>query len=131
MGSGSAQRALGRRHLIGLARIDLDRGAQGTGQRLERAFDDMVVVAPVERLDVERDPRRLREAVEPVLEQLGIEIAELGLAELATPDEVGAPRNVYRDARQGFVHRRISGTEALDALAVTQCLRKSLADRQR
>src|SRR3546814_10318272 len=74
--------------------------------RLEDAFDDGVVVAPVERLDVQGYSRRLREGLEPVLEQFGIEIAEALLAELRLPHGERPPGNVQREPAQRLVHRR-------------------------
>jgi hypothetical protein len=72
----ASEHALGRRDRIGLARVDLDRHPQRAGQPLEAAFDDMMVVAAVEILDVQGDARRLREALEPVLDQFGIPFAQ-------------------------------------------------------
>src|SRR3546814_5776429 len=40
------------------------------------AFDDVMIVAPVKRFDVQRHARRVRERVEPVLEQFGVEVAK-------------------------------------------------------
>src|SRR3546814_18865664 len=66
----ASQHPFGGRDRIGLARIDLDRDAQGPRQPLERRFGDVVVILAVERLDVARQPRGLRQAVEEMLEHL-------------------------------------------------------------
>src|SRR6185369_5576756 len=127
----AAQRSLGRRHAVLLARIDLDRLSQRARQALEAAFDDMMVILSMEIFDVERDPRRSRKGVEPVLEELGIHLAQARGGELRLPYEEGAPGNVERDARQRLVHRRIGAAEAGNALAVAKRLRNRLADRDR
>src|SRR3546814_9118745 len=85
---GTAERAFGRGHGGGLARIDLDGPAQRPGERLEAALDDVVVVEAVEGLDVERDAGGLGEALEPLPEQLGIHVAQLVAGERHVPDEV-------------------------------------------
>src|SRR3546814_2742226 len=89
----ASQHPFGGRDRIGLARIDLDRDAQGPRQPLERRFGDVVVILAVERLDVERQPRGLRQAVEEMLEHLGIHLAESFLRERAFPHEIRPPRN--------------------------------------
>src|SRR3546814_2710876 len=72
--------------------------------------------------------RRLREGLEPVLEQFGIEIAEALLAELRLPHGERPPGNVQRDPAQRLVHRRIGVAVAGYALAVAQRLLQLLAD---
>src|SRR3546814_19081303 len=66
----ASQHPFGGRDRIGLARIDLDRDAQGPRQPLDRRFGDVVVILAVERLDVARQPPGLRQAVDEVLEQI-------------------------------------------------------------
>eukprot|EP00456_Euglypha_rotunda_P071984 TRINITY_DN64953_c0_g1_i1.p2 TRINITY_DN64953_c0_g1~~TRINITY_DN64953_c0_g1_i1.p2 ORF type:complete len:120 (-),score=23.91 TRINITY_DN64953_c0_g1_i1:10-369(-) len=78
--SSGLQNALGRRDRIRLARVDLHRLPQRAGQALERAFDDMVIVAAIKQLDMQRDARRLREAVEEMLHHLRVPFAEIGRA---------------------------------------------------
>src|SRR3546814_14038464 len=81
---------------------------------------DLVVILAVERLDVERQPRGLRQAVEEMLEHLGIHLAESFLRERAFPHEIRPPRNVERDARQRLVHRAQRVAVAADAALVAQ-----------
>src|SRR5258706_11669728 len=88
------ERALGRRHRGGTARIDRDRLAQRARQTLEARFDDVMVVLAVQILDMQRDAGLLRERLEPLLEQLGVHGAELGLREPDLPDQVGPVRDV-------------------------------------
>src|SRR3546814_12337567 len=97
---------------ICLSRVYFDRSSKRPRGRLEDAFDDVVVVAPVERLDVQGYSRRLREGLEPVLEQFGIEIAEALLAALRLPHGERPPGNVQRAQAQRLVHRPIGGTVA-------------------
>jgi hypothetical protein len=76
-------------------------------------------------------PTSPAKAVKPMLDQLGIEFAELGLAEARFPHEERPARNVDRDPAQRLVHRRVSGAEARDAAPLAQCLGDGLAERQR
>src|SRR4051794_19229302 len=78
----AAQGTLGRGHRIGLARVDLDRGAQRAGQRLVAAFHDMVIVLTIEVFHVQRHAGGLREGLEPFLEQLGVHLAQLVAGEI-------------------------------------------------
>src|ERR1700675_3150811 len=84
----AAEGALGRGDRAGAARVDLDRLPQGACQTLEAGFDDMVVVLAVEVLDVQGPPRRLGEGLEPLLEQLGVHLAELGPREGDLPHQI-------------------------------------------
>ena len=76
------------------------RGSISTAWRSARAsplkqeFDDVVVVLAVEVLDVQRDAGRLREGLEPFLEQLGVHLAELRPGEGDLPDQIGPVRDV-------------------------------------
>jgi hypothetical protein len=113
------------------------RGSSSTAERIARAkalvgrLAHVVVVLPVEQLDVQRDPRRLRHRVEPVLDQLGVPFAELLLREAQLPHEVRPPRDVERDAHQRLVHRRIGGAVAADPALVAERLAERLAERDR
>ena len=110
------------------------RGSIATAWRSARArplkqdLDDMVVVLAVEILDMEGDAGRLGEGLEPLLEQLGIHLAELGPREIDLPDEIGPVRHVERDAGQRLVHRDERIAPARDAAPVAQRLRHRLAD---
>src|SRR3546814_19684472 len=72
---GTAERAFGRGHGGGLARIDLDGPALRQGERLEADPDDVVVVEAVEGLDAERYAGVLGDALIPLPEQPGIPVA--------------------------------------------------------
>ena len=80
------------------ARVDRHRLAQGARQPLVAGFDDVVVVLAVEILDVQRHPGGLGEGLEPFLEQLGVHLAELGLARTppSRPDRAGSRRRARR-----------------------------------
>src|SRR5262245_48232207 len=78
----ASQTPLRGRNLPGRARIDRDRGAQRARQSLEARFRDVVVVAAVQRLDMQRDACIHREGLEPLLHQLGVERADLVAPEL-------------------------------------------------
>src|SRR3546814_11134668 len=103
---------------ICLSRVYFDRSSKRPRGRLEDAFDDVVVVAPVERLDVQGYSRRLREGLEPVLEQFGLEIAEALLADLRLPHGERPPGHVQPAPAQRPVPRHIRGAGAGSALAV-------------
>jgi hypothetical protein len=76
---------------------------------LERALDDVMIVLAVQRLDVQRDPALWRKAVEPVLEHLGVHLAEPRLREGRFPHEItAAPKCRARraSASRPSAHRR-------------------------
>ena len=85
------ERPLGRRNGICLARINFDRLAQRTGQGLEAAFDNMVVVCAVEVFNMQRDTGAGRKAVEPMFNQLGIPFAKARHAKRHLPHKIGPP----------------------------------------
>src|SRR3546814_12216030 len=76
------------------------------------------------------DPRRLREAVEPVREHLGVHLAEPRLRKGGFIDAVRASRNVEHAARQRLVHRRVRLAIARDAALVAERLGDRFADRK-
>src|SRR5437763_511954 len=76
------ERAFGRRDTILLVRIDLDRGAQCSGQSLEAGFSDVVIVVAIERLDMESRAGIHGECMKPFARQFAIEIAARGDAGL-------------------------------------------------
>src|SRR6202045_4756073 len=99
----AAESALGRGDRAGAARIDLDRLTQRACQPLEAGFDDVVVILAVKVFDVQRDAGRLREGLEPLLEQFGVHLAELGPREIDSPDEIGPVRDMDTDLGQRLV----------------------------
>ena len=68
------------------------------------------------------DAGALREALEPVLDQLGVPLAEARHADLHLPHQPGTAGNVERDAGQRLIHRRVRLTVARDAALVGQRL---------
>src|ERR1700731_2649713 len=124
----AAESALGRGDRAGAARVDLDRLTQRACQPLETGFDDVVIILAVEILDVEGHAGRLRKGLEPLLEQFGVHLAELGPREIDPPDEVWAVRNIDADPGQRLVERDHRRAVALDAGAVAQGLRHRGAD---
>src|SRR3990172_2167343 len=131
-GSGSrrraAEHALGRRHRVAGARVDLDGRAQRAGEALEAGFDDVVRVRPVQILDMQGQAGMLGKSLEPFLEQLGVHVAELGPRQRHLPDQIGPVRGVERAPRQRFVHRDQGVTIAPDAAPVAERLRDGLAE---
>src|SRR3546814_20208137 len=89
----------------------------------------MVVVLAIKGFDVQRDARGLREAMEPVREELGVHLAQSRLRETRFPDAVRPPRNIEDAAGQRLVHRRVRFAIAGDAALVAQRLGDSLAER--
>ncbi len=102
---------------------------QRAGEALESALGDVMIVLAVQRFDVQRDSSSLREGMEPVLEHLGIHLAEPLLAELGVPHQPRTTGDVERDAGQRLVHRGERIAVAADAALVAQRLRHRLADR--
>ena len=123
------ERPLGRWNGIRLAWINFDRLAQRTGQGLEAAFDNMVVVCTVEVFNMQRDTGAGRKAVEPMFNQLGIPFAKARHAKRHLPHKIGAPRNIERTAGQRLVHRRISRAITRDATFIAKRLQNGLANR--
>src|SRR5438270_11375745 len=90
----AAERALGRGDLAASARVDLDRLTQGARQPLEAALDDVVVVLAVQIFDVQRDPGRLGEGLEPLLEEFGVHLPKLWPRQRDLPDQIGPVRAI-------------------------------------
>src|SRR3546814_11734823 len=98
------EKALGRRNRIALAWVDLDRLAQCARERLIHAFGDVMIILAIQHFDVQRDPRRLRDAVEPVREHLGVHLAEPRLRKGGFIDAVRA-RSDERSVGKGWGRR--------------------------
>lgn len=128
LGLGS-QFPLGRWDSVRLARVDLDRLAQCAGERLIAALDNMMVVRTIEIFDMQRNARRRRKTVEPVLDQLGVPFTQTRHSKRHFPDKIGPPRNIERAAGQRLVHRRVSRSVARNPAFIAQCLQHRLANR--
>ena len=98
------------------------------GQGLEPALGDMVRVVAVEGLQVHAGPAVHGEGVVELLEELGVELADLRRLEGHLPDQVGAVRQVDGAAGQGLVHRHIGVAEPADALEAVEGLHDRLAE---
>src|SRR6476620_3649296 len=97
-GASELKLSLGRGNPPTLAIVDSDRLPERPCERLIAGLGDVMVILAVERLDMERKPGMLGECLEPLAEQLGIHLADLGAREGHVPHEVGPARNVERDA---------------------------------
>ena len=69
------QAALGRRHLPGHTRIQLNRHAQRAAEGFEHRFDLVVGVGATQVVDVHADQGMVDEALEELLEQIHVEAA--------------------------------------------------------
>ena len=74
------------------------------------------------------DAGRGSEAVEPVLDQLGIPLAQPRHAERDFPDEIRPSRNIKRTTSQCLVHRRVGRSVTGDPALVAECLQHRLAN---
>src|SRR5208282_524498 len=96
--SGSiAERALGRGYLVASARIDGDRRPQRPRQTFEARFGNMMVVAAIERGDVQRHRGIHGEGLEPFLHQLGVECSHFVAHEFDVEHQERPAGNVDRD----------------------------------
>ena len=109
------QHALRTRHLALAPHDRRARHAQRDRQRLEGALGAVVVVVAADAVDVHRDARALREAVQAVRDHLAAQVADLLAAQVQLADAVGPVREVDDRARQGFVQRAVGGAEAGEA----------------
>ena len=89
----------------------------------------MVRVFAVKHLDVKRYSGILRERLEELTEKFGIHRADLLGGECHTPNEVRAPRDIERGARQRLVHRQIGMGIARNAAHVAKRFRHGKAQR--
>lgn len=80
----------------------------------------MVVVVAADAVDVHRDARALREAVQAVRDHLAAQVADLLAAQAELAHAVGAVGEVDDGAGQGFVERAVGGAEAGEACGGVQ-----------
>jgi uncharacterized protein len=78
---------------------------------------------------MERNARRRRKAVEPVLDQFGVPLAKLWHRQRDFPDEIRPPRNIQCTAGQRLIHWRISATITRNPALIAQSLQHRLANR--
>ncbi|CDX17810.1 hypothetical protein MPLA_1170034 [Mesorhizobium sp. ORS 3359] len=124
----SFQGSLGGRHRVGLARIGLERCAQHTRHRLEAGFGDVMVVGAVMIGHMQRDAGILRQGLEELAHQLGVESADFRRREADVPDQEGPAGNIDRRAGQRLVHGKVDRGVAHDAAPLAQSLAQRLAD---
>src|SRR5581483_3226511 len=93
-----SEASLGRRHASRLPRVDRDCAAECAGERLEAGFGNVVVVAAVEVLDMQRDAGIGRQRLKELAEQFGVEIADPRPREGHLPDQKRPSRYVDRAA---------------------------------
>jgi hypothetical protein len=67
------------------------------------------------------------EGLEEVLNEVGGELADGGGGPGGVEDGIRPSTNIQRHKTQGFIHRHIGMTDAIDPFAVTQCLVKRFA----
>ena len=106
------QRPLGRRNLPLLAGNPARRLPNRNRQRLERALRPVVIILPPETVNVQRDPRRLRKALQAVRQHLAAQVANLLAPQAEVDDAKGAVRQVDHRPGQGLVEGRVGGAEA-------------------
>src|SRR4029077_13196325 len=97
-------------------------------ETLKAGLDDVVVVLAVQVFDVEGHSRRLGKGLEPLLEQLGVHLAQLRPGKHDLPDQIGAVRGVEADPGQGLVHRDHRMPIARDAGAIAEGAGDRFAD---
>ena len=89
----------------------------------------MMVVVEIEVLDMQRDAGVHGKSLEELAEQLGIDLADLVLAELGLEHQERPAGDVERRTGERAVHRKIRAGIAADALLVAQRLGHGLAQR--
>ena len=91
------------------------RVANRNGHGLEGTLGAVVVVEPVQAVDVEGDGGGLREALEAVGDHLATQLAEELALEAEIDDGVRSVRQVDDGAGEGLVEGRVGVSEAGDA----------------
>src|ERR1043166_516845 len=86
------------------ARVALDRAAQRARRGLERAFEDVVRVAPAQAVYVQVAARRLGARAPEGLGQLDREVADHLPPRLDLVNQIEAARKVNDRAAKGLVH---------------------------
>lgn len=123
------QGALRRGNAIGDAGIDLGRVSECAGERLERDFDDVVEVIPLDQSQVQVAFGAAREAFKEDLGELDIEVADLRLWHRHSVDEIGPSAEIEVTAYERLIHREGRFTVAADAALITKCFGESAPER--
>jgi hypothetical protein len=84
--------------------------------------------AAVEHLDVDVGARADREALEEIVNELGLKIADAHHFHLQVDHRVRTPAEIDRGDRQRLVHRHHEVAGAVDPAPVAECLRHRLAE---
>ena len=87
----------------------------------------MVVVLAPEAVDVQRDARGLRKALEAVRQHLGAEVADLLALEAEIGHAEGPVREVDDGPREGLVQGRVGVAEACEPRGRAQRCREGVA----
>src|SRR5882672_662318 len=125
-----SERALGRRDGPGGALVALGGHAQRTGERLEHRLALVVGVVAAQVVDVQRHLGVIDEALEKLVHQVDIELADQGARELDVVFEPGPAGEVDHHARQRLVERHVGVAEAAYARLVADRLGERLAERE-
>ena len=98
-------------------------------ERLERGLRLVVRVRALQVVHVQRDLRVIDEALEELVHQVDVELADAGARELDVELEAGPPGQVHHRARQRLVERHVGVPVAAHALLVADRLGERLAQR--
>src|SRR4029079_2448939 len=123
------QRPLGRWDGALRARIELARHAQRARERLEHRLALVVRVVAAQVVDVQRDLRVVDEALEELVHQVDVELADQRAGERNVVLQPRAPGKIDHHARQRFVERHVGMAEAPYARLVADRANKRLAER--
>jgi hypothetical protein len=115
-----SQHPLRTNHLPRLTRNPLCGNATCNSQALERRLRAMVVVLPLQHINMQRNSGSLAERLQPMVDHLRAELADLGVFEAKVADEEGPRRDVEDGARGRFVERGTRVAKAADAFAIAQ-----------
>jgi len=88
----------------------------------------MVIIDPIERLDMQRDAGIHGESLKKFAHEVRVEFADLAVMEGRAEDEEGASGHIQRDTRQRLVHRQQAIGIAGDATQITKRLTDRLAE---
>ena len=102
------------------------RDPQRASKRLEDGFDLVMARASVEHLEVDVGPGPLGEAVEEVVDQLGLEVADPPDPKTKVHDRMHPAAQIDRRDSQGLIHGQETPSIAVNAFLVPQSLRQSL-----